>query len=152
LDTEELTQTRVKQYYWQDGFNCATANLKILSEKFEIELSDQTINAALGMHGAGEYGAQCGLVEGGLMFLGIIGRKSHIADADIINSCNAFAAQFEKRFHSLLCRELRPDGFGPTNPPHLCEKFTCEAVLFSIDFIIKFLTEQNAGKVIVNAA
>jgi len=31
----------------------------------------QLLDAAVGMHGAGKYGAQCGLVEGSLMFIGL---------------------------------------------------------------------------------
>ncbi|HOO91196.1 MAG TPA: C-GCAxxG-C-C family protein, partial [Syntrophales bacterium] len=138
METKELIQSRVHTYYWQDDINCATTNLKILSEVFSIPLSDQVTDAALGMHGAGEYGAQCGLVEGTLMFLGIIGRTKGISDEKIIDSCNAFARQFEHKFQTLLCRELRPEGFHRNNPPHLCEKFTCEAVLFNIDFVTDF--------------
>ncbi len=135
MKTEELVHARVRQYYWQDDVNCATASLKILSEVFSIELSDQVIDAALGMHGAGEYGAQCGLVEGTLMFLGIIGRARGIADADIVGSCSEFAGQFESRFQSLLCSVLRPEGFHRCNPPHLCEELTCDAIKFAIDFV-----------------
>ncbi len=136
METKKFIQKRVKEYYWRDDINCATTNLKILSEKFEIELSDQIIDSALGMHGAGKYGAQCGLVEGTLMFLGILGRRLNISDENIIYSCNRFAGQFENKFNSLSCNILRPEGFNPDNPSHLCEKFTREAVDFSISFII----------------
>jgi len=74
LDTLTLVQQRVHEYYWRDDANCATTTLKILSETLAVEVCDQVIDAALGMHGAGGYRAQCGLVEGALMFLGIAGR------------------------------------------------------------------------------
>jgi hypothetical protein len=135
LHMEELVRRRVADYYWRDDINCATTNLKILSEIFGIDLSDQVIDAAVGMHGAGEYGAQCGLVEGALMFLGISGRRQNIADDAIIHACKAYAWQFEKRFSSLSCAALRPEGFAPNNPPHLCEAFTREAVGFTIEFM-----------------
>jgi hypothetical protein len=144
LDTKEFVQKRVKKFYWHDDINCATTNLKILSEKFGIELSDQIINSALGMHGAGVYGAQCGLVECTLMFIGILGRTLNISDDDIVNSCNEFAGQFENRFKSLLCNILRPEGFNPNNQPHLCEKITCEAIFFNIDFITRFSNNCKA--------
>ena len=35
------------------------------------------LDAALGMHGAGKYGAQCGLAEGTLIFLGTFGRANY---------------------------------------------------------------------------
>jgi hypothetical protein len=139
LNTEELVCRRVADYYWQDDINCATTILKILSEKFGIDLSDQVIDAAVGMHGAGEYGAQCGLVEGTLMFLGIVGRSWGIPDNAIVRACKTYAGQFEKQFHSLSCVVLRPEGFDPNNPPHLCEAFTCEAIGLAIEFISVFL-------------
>ena len=135
MKTEEFVKTRVFKYYWKDDINCATTTLKILSEVFEIELNKQVIDAAIGMHGAGKYGAQCGLVEGTLMFLGIFGRENNIPDNIIVDSCREFANQFENEFNSLQCSILRPEGFHPDNPPHLCEPLTCKAVEFSINFI-----------------
>ena len=44
--------------------------MRILSHLFSFPLEEQTLDAAIGMHGAGGLGAQCGLVEGSLMFIG----------------------------------------------------------------------------------
>ena len=143
LGAHEFVKKRVEKYYWDKDLNCAVTTLKILSEKFDIELSAQVLDAALGMHGAGEYGAQCGLVEGMLMFIGIIGRFKSFSDDDIVSCCKDFAHQFENRFKSLLCRILRPEGFNPENLPHICEGLTCEAICFDIDFITDFLDRYN---------
>jgi C_GCAxxG_C_C family probable redox protein len=146
LENRDYIKAKVNKYYWQDDINCATTNLKILSEIFSIELSEQVIDAALGMHGAGKYGAQCGLVEGTLMFLGIIGRGKGIPDDKIVDSCNEFAQQFENRFQTLLCKVLRPEGFHQDNPPHLCEELTCEAVMFNVGFINDFINKYNSPR------
>jgi len=135
MKTDKFVKRKVSKYYWKDEINCATTTLKTLSEAFEIELNNQVIDAAQGMHGAGEYGAQCGLVEGTLMFLGIFARENGIPDDSIVESCNKFAGQFENQFNSLQCSLLRPEGFNPNNPPHLCEPITCKAIEFSINFI-----------------
>jgi len=142
MGTQEYVRQRVKKYYREEDVNCATTMLKILSEKFGIELSGQVIDSARGMHGAGRYGAQCGLVEGALMFLGILGGVRKIPDAGIIEACQMFAKQFERQFSSLSCRVLRPEGFHPGNPPHLCEALTCEAVCFSIEFVQNILRQS----------
>ena len=144
MQTQAFIQSRVARYYWRDDINCATTTLKILSEYFEVPLADQVIDGAIGMHGAGEYGAQCGLVEGTLMFMGIVGRSRVIPDETIIAACQDFAAAFENRFNSLSCAVLRPEGFDPENPPHLCEAFTCEAVAFTVDFVQGFLSAEGA--------
>lgn len=135
MNQDEVIKERVARYYHGDDINCATTTLKILSELFEIKLNGQIIDAALGMHGAGQYGAQCGLVEGTLMFIGILGRERNVPDDKLVALCRNFADSFEREFASLQCSVLRPEGFKPSNPPHLCEKLTCRAIAFSASFM-----------------
>jgi hypothetical protein len=119
--------------------------LRVLGEKLHVRLDDQVLAAATGMYGAGGYGAQCGLVEGGLMFIGLVGRERGLADDTIAEVCYAYAEAFEARFGSLLCRELRPEGFGPDNPPHLCEKLTQEAIVFDLAFLRDAMDHVGIG-------
>ncbi len=128
---------RVHKYYWDNDYNCATTMIKILGEIHNVELHQQALDAALAMHGAGQYGAQCGLVEGTLMFLGIYGRLNNIKYQEIIKKCYVFADEFNKKFNSLSCSALRPVGFKPENPPHLCEDLTKRAVKFAVQYIDK---------------
>jgi len=139
MEPSNSIKEKVKQYYWIDDYNCATTSIKILSEIYSINLAKQVVDAAIGMHGAGKYGAQCGLVEGTIMFIGILGRERNIPDSKIVEICRDFASQFDSRFGSLLCKILRPEGFHDNNPPHLCEKLTCEAVEFNVQFINRFV-------------
>ncbi len=109
--------------------------LKILAEKFFVNLDRQVINAAIGMHGAGKYRAQCGLVEGALMFMGVYGKEKGCSEDEIAEKCYGFASAFENRFGSLLCRDLRPGGFTPADQPHRCEGLTVRAVIFSAAYL-----------------
>ncbi len=135
MTTENFVRPRVAMYYWQEDINCAATALRIAAQAFGVDLTPQVIDAATGMHGAGRYGAQCGLVEGTLMFTGIYGRIKRLPEETVADVCRQFAAVFEKRFGSLQCRILRPQGFGDGNPPHLCESLTIDAVTVAIDFI-----------------
>lgn len=135
MDTRAFVEQRIARYYRVDEINCAVATLKILAERFGLKISEQVLDSAVGMNGAGQYRAQCGLVEGGMMFLGIFGRKRGMSDDDIMELCREYAAAFEKRFGSLSCRVLRPEGFDPDNPPHICEPISVDAVCFDIEFI-----------------
>ncbi len=142
MATEDIATTimqRVSQFYWEQDRNCATTALSVLSEIFGIKLHSQTIDSALAMHGAGKYGAQCGLVEGALMFMGIWGRCNNLEDHLVIDACRDFTGKFEARFSSLLCRVLRPEGFGSENPPHLCEEITCDSIEFAVLYVINLL-------------
>jgi hypothetical protein len=126
---------RVHELYWNDDVNCATTSLTVLSEQFSQPMDSQVIDSLLGMHGAACYGAQCGLVEGPLLFLGIYGRSKKIEDSLIREACYNYAASFETRFESLLCGKLRPGGFNDDDREHLCESLTVDAVSFAVDYI-----------------
>ncbi|SNY40036.1 C_GCAxxG_C_C family probable redox protein [Orenia metallireducens] len=136
MELKELIEQRVHDYYWEEDLNCATTMLKTLGEIYKVKLDDQVLDAAIAMHGAGKFGAQCGLVEGTLMFYGILGKQQGVSNKGIRDICYKFADQFQEEFGSLLCRELRPEGFAADNPPHLCEDLTKRAVEFSAKIII----------------
>lgn len=135
MQSMEFINNKVHSYYWEDDLNCANTSLLTLSELFEINLCSQIVDAGIGMHGAGGYGAQCGLVCGGLMFIGILGKEKGLGTRDIVNTCFEFAKGFEKEFGSLDCRALRPQGFNPDNPPHLCEELTKKAIIFTQSYL-----------------
>jgi len=132
---QDIVSTMVHENYWINEHNCATTTLIVLSELFDIPLNPQVLSASRGMHGAGKYGAQCGLVEGTLMFIGIIASERSLDSQRIETLCYDYACQFVNEFGSLLCRELRPEGFKSENPPHLCEDLTIKSILFSVKFI-----------------
>ena len=131
----DLIDKRVHELYWVEDVNCATTMLTCLGELFDVKYTAQTIDAAIGLHGAGGFRAQCGLVEGALMFIGIYYSRLHREKKDIAAVCRRFAGAFTQKFGALTCHELRPNGFTKNDPPHLCEGLTCEAAAFTRDFI-----------------
>ena len=133
---------RVHDRYWKDDINCARTTLLCLSELFDISLEEQTVKAAVGLHGAGGYRAQCGLVEGALMFLALYYDSLGKTEQEIVSVCYEYAGCFEEKFGSLRCYDLRPGGFSPDDPPHLCEQLTCEAV----EFAYRFIKDHGDGK------
>ena len=110
---KECIKNRVHELYWRDDINCARTAIICLSELFETAIEQQIIWSAVGLHGAGGYRAQCGLVEGTLMFA------------------------FEKTFGSLRCFELRPMGFSESDPPHMCENLTGKGIEFAYQYILE---------------
>ena len=133
----EKIEQYVHTYYWDKDINCARTMLLSLAQLFDVRIEQQTINAAIGLHGAGGYRAQCGLVEGALMFLGIWGTESNKTDAEISDLCFGYAAEFKKNFQSLECYDLRATGFSDNDPPHMCEKLTGGAIEFAYTYIEK---------------
>jgi hypothetical protein len=135
MNWESYIDGEVHRHYWDHDDTCAFTTLSIVSELFAIPLESQVMEAALGMWGAGGYRAQCGLVEGALMFIGILDSRRGMNRDQISGLCKSFAQGFEKRFGSLICRELRPQGFSPDNPPHICEDLSKRAIHFTTRFI-----------------
>ena len=135
MKEREYIRKRVHELYWRYNKNCAITTLTILSEMFDVEINDQVYSAAIGMYGAGGHGGQCGLVEGTLLLLGILGKLKNFDEESIVNTCFQYADAFKNEFGSLLCSQLRPEGFKETNPSHLCEKLSVDSIYFSYNFI-----------------
>ena len=76
-------------YYWKDDINCVMCTLGILGEVFSIDLTPQVLDPAIGLNGTGKYQAQCGLVEGTLMFIGILGKQRKVPYETIKKLCYA---------------------------------------------------------------
>jgi hypothetical protein len=133
---QQWASERVRQCYWQNDWNCARSQLVLQCEAAQIQLPPMWAEAMAGLHGAGGYGAQCGLVEGMLVFLGLKGALSEETAGEISERCRSFASDFEARFGSLLCRQLRPQGFPEDGPPHACEALTVQAVVFARQWLL----------------
>ncbi len=141
MDYGEYIRKEAHRLYWEHDTNCARTTIHCLGELFQIKIEEQTWNAAVGMHGAGGFRAQCGLVEGGLMFLGIYCAKTGFSREETVKMCYRYAEEFQKEFGGLRCQELRPSGFSRNDPPHMCEDLTCKTIVFSYEFI-KMQTED----------
>ncbi|SHN65555.1 C-GCAxxG-C-C family protein [Desulfovibrio litoralis] len=126
---------KVHRLYWDVDMNCARTTMSCLSELFDLKIDKQTMNAAIGLHGAGCFRAQCGLVEGALMFIGIYLSEKGKTDQEISQACYLFAKQFTDKFGSLRCFDLRPNGFTENDPPHACESLSVESIFNTYQFI-----------------
>lgn len=142
-DSQQFVCDRVHTCFWKKDLNCAVTTLLILSEHFGIDLNPQVVDAASVMHGAGGYRVQCGLVEGMLLFTGIIGHAYKIEQEDINSFCRQAASAYEEHFGSLRCEILRPNGFNQDDPPHLCEKLAVDSILQNLQLLKKWLKAQR---------
>ena len=134
---KEYIKNRVHELYWNDNVNCARTAIICLSELFETAIEQQIIWSAIGLHGAGGYRAQCGLVEGTLMFIGIYFHILGKTEDEAVSACYNFASAFDRKFGSLRCLELRPAGFSESGPPHMCENLTCNGIEFAYQYLLE---------------
>lgn len=136
-EAEQKIRDSVAYYFREKQYNCTKTMLCTLSDQLGVTLGQQVQNAALGMHGAGGFRAQCGLVEGALMFIGLYFTHIGKSEVQVIELCYRFAEAFTGYFGSLLCYDLRPQGFHPGDEPYQCQDLAGRAIIFAYDFMLK---------------
>ncbi len=146
MTIREIIKERVYHYFWEEDLHCGRTSLLCMAELFDLKLEPQTVKAAIGMAGAGRFRAQCGLVEGSLMFLGIYFSQQGKTDEEIYRICFRFANEFTHKFSSLRCYELRPNGFSSVDPPHMCDMLAVEALTFTYQFVQDILELEERRK------
>lgn len=132
--TAKISEIVTYSYHTLD-VNCAKTTLIALSQLLEHPLHDEVLRASTALNGGGRTQAQCGLVEGALMFFGVFYSGKGATDCDIYSIAADFMRGFAERFGSVSCYDLRPGGFQKDDPPHKCEGLTLETVAFTYDFI-----------------
>ena len=133
---EKYIEETTHEHYHVSGVPCAVSTLTMLSHIFGVELHEQVYQSALGMVGAGKYGAQCGLLEGGMMFLAIYGQQNGLVKKDIFELTYKMTETFENSMGSIVCKGLRPYPFTPEDAPkHLCEPVTVKGVTLLVKFL-----------------
>ena len=129
------TVQRVCELYRNPKYNCARIMLTCLGESFGTPADPQSLQAAGRMDGSGNFHAPCGLAAGALLFIGLMGPRSGKNAEDVEKLYYRFTEAFTARFGSLLCRDLRPGGFRPSDPSHVCGDLIIDAVNFTEDFL-----------------
>lgn len=141
MNVRQFVEERVAKYYWKDDINCAETTLKILSEYFNTPVNAEVFHSCFALPGAGQCGGLCGLVSGTIMFMGICGNRYKIRPSVTSEFCTKYTVEFRGNFTSVQCNILRPEGFHPDNPPHICEALTCDSIEFSIGFVSKYINK-----------
>ncbi len=104
-----MTSAEQAVKYFQDGFNCSQAVCAAFAERAGVE-RETALKVAAGFGGGiGRMGNMCGAVTGAIMALGLkhgFTAGSPEAKSEMYARVQAFAAKFEARHESLICREL----------------------------------------------
>lgn len=137
---EYYVAEKVHYFYHEAHIGCAVATLILLSQIFEVQLEEQVYESAVPMVGAGKYGAQCGILEGTMMFSSIYAKQHGVDNKTIMSMIYKWSEMFEKEMGSLVCKGLRPYPFTPEDAPkHLCEPITVKGVGLAVKFITEVI-------------
>jgi len=111
--TLELQKMReeAESYYLAGDFYCSETVLKVISEHFATELSDEIVSLASAFpHGVGGSGCICGALVGGTMALGMFFGRSVAKEDDKVRKAMALSSElhdlFRKKLKVACCRVL----------------------------------------------
>lgn len=127
----------VHKNYWDKELNCSTNIILVLGKLFDIEISRQVLHGTIGLHSTTEYGGQCGLLEGLLIFVGIYGREKNYSNNEIVRHCAKLTRKFDNLFRTLSCHDLKGASKKIFESPHSCENITIDIVLLTKKYIDK---------------
>jgi len=128
MELQEYIARRVEQEYHDLDTPCTPTTIKILSEVFKLELPKELVELSFALSGISKHGAQCGLVEGVLVMIGLIGHRQGLDKEVLAEICSDFLKQYDQKHGSLRCKELRLGGFNDDDPPNLCEGLTATSI------------------------
>lgn len=102
----------VSKYYMDGNCNCSESVLRAGNEYYDLGLGEKDM-IMVGAYGAGMMcGSTCGAILGAMAILSVkyIEAKAHESE-DIKGITNELLDEAQKRFHSLLCSEIKPQMF-----------------------------------------
>lgn len=137
MESVKELKEKVHDLYWDKQGSCAHVMLLCLGELLQVKLESQVFACTAGLHAAEKWGAQCGLAVAGQMFIGIFYRQCGKDDATVVSYCTQYAEAFRNKFGALGCSDLRLSGYMSTDPRHVCEQLTCDAVTITYNFLKK---------------
>lgn len=134
MQTDNLVQQRVQEYFVSGENNCAMTMLKVLAEVFETPIDSQVVDAAQVMPGAGGVEGLCGLVSGVLMFIGAWGGHQSLHRSVLSPMSKRFSSGIQEHFGSLYCRDLRNG----------CDELAVKVLNFAIPLLQEEMTKVAA--------
>ena len=101
--------SRVQDYFYKGGLNCAEATMKCLIEDGAVDVPDSAVRMMTGFGGGMQRGAVCGAVVAAVSAIG--SRTGRISPEEPRETSSKLVKQFltgfENEFGTLYCRELQ---------------------------------------------
>ena len=103
-----------EKYYYDGNYNCAETMIRAGNEYYDLGLGDRDM-IAFGGFGAGiQTGNTCGAILSAVSVLSMkyIEKKAHESE-NIKPVTTALIREFNKRYGSILCKDIKPQSFKP---------------------------------------
>ncbi|MCR5356597.1 MAG: C-GCAxxG-C-C family protein [Lachnospiraceae bacterium] len=122
-----------EKYYFEQNYNCAETLIRAANEYYDLKLHDRDMIMLGGYGGGLQTGNTCGAVLAAVSVLSMkyIEQKAHDSK-DIKPVTTALIREFDKKYGSVLCKDIKPQSFDPLNR---CKK-TVEAACDILEAVI----------------
>ena len=103
-----------KKYYFDMNYNCAETIIRAGNEYYDLGLHDRDMIAFGGFGGGIQTGNTCGAILSAVSVLSMkyIEKNAH-ESRDIKPVTIALLKEFDNRFGSILCKDIKPQSFKP---------------------------------------
>ena len=129
-----------EKYYQDENYNCAETLIRAANEYYDLGLHDRDM-IAFGVYGGGiQTGNTCGAILSAASVLSMkyIEKKAHDSK-DIRPVTTALIREFNKKYGSVLCKDIKPQSFQPDIRCKNTVETACE-------ILEQVITEYEAGK------
>ncbi|MCR5589945.1 MAG: C-GCAxxG-C-C family protein [Lachnospiraceae bacterium] len=128
-----------EKYYYEQNYNCAETIIRAGNEYYGLGLHDRDM-IAFGGFGAGiQTGNTCGAILSAVSILSMkyVEQKAH-ESADIKPVTAMLIQEFNRKYGSVLCKDIKPQSFQP--------QVRCKATIEAACDIIENVIEEYEKK------
>ncbi len=124
-----------EKYYFDQNYNCAETLIRAANEYYSLGLHDRDM-IMLGVYGGGiQTGNTCGavLAAAAVLSMKYVDKKAH-ESSDIRPVTTDLIREFNKKYGSILCKDIKPQSFDP----ELRCKYTVENACDILEQVIAY--------------
>ena len=128
-----MLKDHYEKYYFEQNYNCAETLIRAANDYYDLKLHDRDM-VMLGAYGGGiQTGNTCGaiLAAASVLSMKYVEQKAH-ESKDIGPVTTALIREFNKKYGSVLCKDIKPQSFDP----QLRCKYTVEAACEILEAVI----------------
>lgn len=103
-----------EKYYYDMNYNCAETIIRAGNEYYDLGLHDRDMIAVAGFGAGIQTGNTCGAILSAVSILSMkyVEKNAH-SSVDIKPVTTALIEEFNKRYGSILCKDIKPQAFKP---------------------------------------
>lgn len=107
-----MLRDNVRDYFLNQDYNCAETTLRVLNDRYGLNLQEADFKLVSGFGGGCGYGIICGALAGAIAAMGkmLVDERAHVTP-NFKETCGEYCKCFADCLGSTACADLRPKYF-----------------------------------------